>query len=70
MMNFQHHYTSFQCHMIFQKSKSANLMLKKHLLLLSLIKTVVFLNICTYILHFFSGFSDEQIVQKNNIYLK
>ncbi len=46
--NFQHHYSSLQCHMILQKSfRYADLMLKKqHLLLLfSMLKIVVLINI-------------------------
>ncbi len=44
--HFQHHYFSFQCHMIFQKSfECADLLLMKHSLLLSMLKTVVLLNI-------------------------
>ncbi len=40
-LNFQHHYSSLQCHMILQKSfQYADLQLKKHLLLLSMSKTV------------------------------
>ncbi len=43
-LNFQHHY-SLRCHMIHQKSfYYADLMLKKHLLLLSMLKTVALLN--------------------------
>ncbi len=41
-LNFQHHYFGLQCHMILQKSYYyADLLLKKHFLLLSMIKTVV-----------------------------
>ncbi len=37
-MNIQHHYSSLQCHVILQKSfYYADLLLKKHLLLLSLL---------------------------------
>ncbi len=36
---------NFQCHMILQKSLGADSMLKKHLLLLSVLKTVVLPNI-------------------------
>ncbi len=44
--HFQHHYFSLQCHMIFQKSfEYADLLLMKHSLLLSMLKTVVLLNI-------------------------
>ncbi len=43
-LNFQHHYSSLQCHMILQKSLwYADLKLKKHLS--SVLKTVLF-NIC------------------------
>ncbi len=38
----QHHYASLQCHMIFHKSFYADL-LKKHFLLLSMLKTFVLL---------------------------
>ncbi len=42
MLNYQHHYSSLQCHMILQKSfKYADLLLKKHLWLLSMLKTVL-----------------------------
>ncbi len=45
-LNFQHHYSSLQCHMILQKSfLYADLVIKKHLLLLLMLKTVVPLNI-------------------------
>ncbi len=45
-MIFGSHYFSLQCHMILQKSFwYADLLLKKHLLLLSKLKTVVLLNI-------------------------
>ncbi len=45
-LNFQHHYSSLQCHMILQKSFIyADLVIKKHLLLLLMLKTVVPLNI-------------------------
>ncbi len=40
---FQHHYSSLQCHMIFRNH--TDLLLKKHLWLLSMLKTVVLLNI-------------------------
>ncbi len=41
-LNFQHHYSSLQCHMILQKSfLYADLLLKKHFLLLLMLKTVV-----------------------------
>ncbi len=44
-LNFQHHYSSLQCHMILQKTfKRANLVLKKHFLLLIMLKTVVLLS--------------------------
>jgi len=44
-LSFQHHYTSLQCHMILQKSfLYADLLLRKHFLLLSMLKTVVLLN--------------------------
>ncbi len=40
--NFQHHYFSLQCHMILQKSFwYADVVLKKHFLLLSMLKTFV-----------------------------
>ncbi len=43
--NVQHHYFSLQCHMILQKSfKYADLVLKKKILLLSMLNTVVLLN--------------------------
>jgi len=42
-LNFQHHYSSLQCHMILQKSFwYADLLLKKHFLLM--LKTVLLLN--------------------------
>ncbi len=45
-LNFQHHNSSLQCHMILQKSFwYADLLLKKHYLLLSILKTVVWFNI-------------------------
>jgi len=51
-LHFQHHYSSLQCRMILQKSfKYDDLMLKKHLLLLSILKTVLY--------NFFSGFFNE-----------
>ncbi len=44
---YQHHDSSLQCHMIIQKSFSyAHLLLKKHVLLLSIMKTVVLFNVC------------------------
>ncbi len=71
MMNFQHHYSSFQCRIIFQKSKSTDLMLNIYFLLLSLLKTVVLLNILHKLWFFFPGLFDEQKVKKKkNIYLK
>ncbi len=46
MLNFQYRYSSLQCHVILQKSFwYADLLLKKHVLLISIIKTVVLLNI-------------------------
>jgi len=42
---FQHHYSSLQCHVIPQKGFCADMMLKKHFLLLSVLKTDVLLNI-------------------------
>jgi len=40
-MNFQHHYSSLQCHMILQKSfKYVDLPLKKQFLLLSRLKEI------------------------------
>ncbi len=45
-LNFQQHYSSLQCHMIFQKSFwYADLMLKKNFWLLPMLKTVLLLNI-------------------------
>jgi len=45
-VNFQHHYSSLQCHMILQKSfQYADFLLKKHLFLFLMLKTVVLLNI-------------------------
>ncbi len=41
MLYFQHHYLSLQCHMIFRNLKFTDLLLKKHFLLLSMMKTVV-----------------------------
>jgi len=42
-LNFQHHYSSLQRHMIFQKSfYHAESGLKKHFILLSVLKIVVF----------------------------
>ncbi len=42
-LNFQHHYSSLQCHMIFQKLfQYADLML---IVLLAMLKTVVLLSI-------------------------
>ncbi len=50
MLNYQHHYSSLKCHMILQKSfKYADLLLKKHLWLLSMLKTVFVEN--WYIIH-------------------
>jgi len=44
-LNFQHHYSGLQCHMILQKSLLyADLVLKKHFLLSSMLKTAVLLN--------------------------
>ncbi len=58
-MNFQHHYSSLQCHMILQKSfQYADLVLKKHFWLLSALKQFCFL---IYIV---------SNVQKNSITLK
>ncbi len=46
LTDFQHQYSSLQCHMILQKSFYADdLLLKKQLLLLLILKTVVLLNI-------------------------
>jgi len=43
---FQHHYSSLQCHMTLQKSfQYADLLLKAHFFTLSMLKTVVLLNI-------------------------
>jgi len=44
-LNFQHRYSNLQCHMNLQKSFYAVLLLKKHFLLLSALKTVVLLDI-------------------------
>ncbi len=42
-LNFQHHYSSFQCHMILQKSfKYVDLGLKKHFYI---VKTVILLGL-------------------------
>ncbi len=38
------HYSSVQCHMILQKSLHVDQLLKKHVLLLSMLKTVVRFN--------------------------
>ncbi len=52
-LNFQHHFSSLQCHMILQKSFYVYLLLKKHFWLLSMLKTVVLLNIFVEIvIHF------------------
>jgi len=51
-LNFTHHYSSLQCHMILQKSFwYDDLMLKKHFSLLSMLKTVIYI--------FISGFFAE-----------
>jgi len=42
-LNFQHHYCSLQCHIIFRKH--SNILFKKHFWLLSMLKTVVLTNI-------------------------
>ncbi len=66
---FSSHYSSLQCHTILQKSfKYADLLLKKHFLILSMLETVVQLNIFVETFNF-SGFFDKQNVQKNT-YLK
>jgi len=42
-LNFQHHYSSVQCHMILQKSfQHPALMFRKRLLLLSILKFIFF----------------------------
>jgi len=61
-LNFQHHYSSVQYHMILHKSfQHPALMLRKRLLLLSILKLSSF---------FFSILFDEKKIQKNSIYLK
>ncbi len=67
---FQHNYSS-QCHTILQKSfEYAYLLLNKHFLLLSMLKTGLLFNILG-IFFFFSIFpKDELKVPKNSIYLK
>ncbi len=54
-LNFQHHYSSLQCHMILQKSfKYADLVPKKHLLLLLMSKIFCLIFWCkTYFSRFF-----------------
>ncbi len=50
-LNFQHHYSSLQCHMILQNhSKIADLLLKEHSLLLSMLKTVVVVLLFTFVI--------------------
>ncbi len=67
-LNFQHHCSSLQCHMILQLSFWYDyLLLNKHFLLLSILKTVVMLNIFVETLMIF--FCDEK-VHMNRIYLK
>ncbi len=60
----QHRYSSLQCHMILQKSFWYADLLKKHFWLLSMLITLLWKQ------SFFSGFVDEQSIQKNSIYLK
>ncbi len=51
------HYSSLQCHVILQKSFwYADLLVKKHFLLLSMLKTVLLLNLIVETAIFFSGF--------------
>ncbi len=54
-LNFQHHNPSLQSHMIFQKALYyADLVLKKHFLLLLMLRTVVLVNIFVEtVIHFF-----------------
>jgi len=53
-LNFQHHYSSLQCHMTIQKSFSyVDLVLKKHFLLLSTLNIFVETMIHFFFLDFF-----------------
>ncbi len=67
---FQHNYSS-QCHTVLQKSfEYAYLLLNKHFLLLSMLKTGLLFNIWG-IFFFFTIFPKDQLkVPKNSIYLK
>jgi len=62
-MNFQHHFSSLQCHVILQKSFwYADLVLKKHFVWISMMQTVMLLNVFVVIVHFFrilSTFFDQ-----------
>ncbi len=58
---FQHHYASLQCHVIFRNN--SDLLLNKHLWLLSMLKTVVIF----IFVDIFSVCFDEYKVQMNSI---
>ncbi len=58
-LNFQHHFSSHQCHLILQKSfEYSDLLLKKHFLILSMLKTVVRFHMFVYT-NTFLGFFDK-----------
>ncbi len=66
-LNFQHHYSSLHCHMIHQKSfEYADLLLKKHFL--SILKTVVVLDILWKIWFFFTNADKQMLSIKLNFY--
>ncbi len=63
-LNFQHHYSGLQCHMILQKSfEYVDLLLKTHFLLISMLKNIFVES------DIFSGIFEDQKVKKNSIYL-
>ncbi len=72
-LNFQHHYSSLQCHMILQKSFSNMLIWQETFLIIINAENKLCLSNCfmeTLIYFPFQGFFAEQKVQKNSIYLE